>query len=162
MAKLWFLKATLLIKGVFCCSTQIQNQNQKAHSANQWGTCKHWKILEKVPLVGCNQFFIWVIWISGGRVKNTMYNTSPSRDNQVLIITMISKFEWSWQYQRLTFRFRNFSVSRLLPNLWGFWFRFRKIWFRKKVSVSVSKKFGLGKKSRSRFWKIWSQERKSK
>ena len=40
--------------------------------------------------------------------------------------------------QRLTFRFRNFSVSKLLPNLWGFRFRFRKIWFRKKVSVSVS------------------------
>ena len=70
--------------------------------------------------------------------------------------------------QRLTFRFRNFSISNLLPNLWGFrfrkiWFRkkslgfgFEKIWFRKKVSVSVSKKFGLGKKSRSRFQKIWS------
>ena len=74
--------------------------------------------------------------------------------------------------QRLTFRFRNFSVSKLLPNIWGFRFRFRKISFRKisfrkKVSVSVSKKiwsrkkslgfgfgkFGFGKKSRFRFRK---------
>ena len=37
--------------------------------------------------------------------------------------------------------------------------RFQKIWFRKKVSVSVSKKFGLGKKSRSRFRKIWSRKK---
>ena len=29
--------------------------------------------------------------------------------------------------QRLTFWFCNFSVSKLLPNLWGFWFWFRKI-----------------------------------
>ena len=48
--------------------------------------------------------------------------------------------------QRLTFRFRNFSVSKLLPNLWGFRFRFRKIWFRKK-------------KSRFRFRKIWYRKK---
>merc|ERR1712223_2062385 len=36
--------------------------------------------------------------------------------------------------------------------------RFR---FWKKVLVSVSKKIGLGKKSRSRFWKIWSRKRKN-
>ena len=75
--------------------------------------------------------------------------------------------------QRLTFRFRNFSVLRLLPiflgqnPFWRIWpqFRFRKIWsrkkslgfglgefgLRKKVSVSVSenlvseKSFGFGK-----------------
>merc|ERR1711902_72860 len=40
-------------------------------------------------------------------------------------------------------------------------FRFRKIWFGKKVSVSVSKEFGLGKKSRSRFRKIWSRKIKN-
>ena len=67
--------------------------------------------------------------------------------------------------QRLTFRFRNFSVSKLLPIFWGFRFRFRKIWYRKKSfsfgfgkfgigkKVSVSEKFGLGKKSP--FRKIW-------
>ena len=33
--------------------------------------------------------------------------------------------------------------------------------FRKKFSVSVSKKFGLGKKSRSRFRKIWSRNIKN-
>ena len=70
--------------------------------------------------------------------------------------------------QRLTFRFRNFSVSKLLPNLWGFrfrkiWFRkkslgfgFEKIWSRKKVSVSVSENLVSEKKSqyrfRSKFW----------
>ena len=55
--------------------------------------------------------------------------------------------------QRLTFRFRNFSVSKLLPIFEGFGFGFGKIWSRKKVlvlvsekvSISVSKKFGLGK-----------------
>ena len=34
--------------------------------------------------------------------------------------------------QRLTFRFRNFSVSKLLPIFWRFQFRYRKIWFWKK------------------------------
>merc|ERR1711954_438812 len=57
--------------------------------------------------------------------------------------------------------------------LWGFRFRFGKIWSRKKslgfgfgkfglgrkVSVSVSEKFGLGKKSRFRFRKIWYRKK---
>ena len=38
---------------------------------------------------------------------------------------------------------------------------FRKFGFGKKVSVSVSKKFGLRKKSRSSFRKIWSRKRKN-
>ena len=50
-------------------------------------------------------------------------------------------------------------------------YRFRKIWYRKrsfgfrifglgkKVSVSVSEKFGLGKKSRFRFQKIWYRKK---
>ena len=52
-----------------------------------------------------------------------------------------------WCYcQRLTFRFRNFSVSKLLPNLWGFQFRFQKIWYRKKSLGIGFGKFGIGKK----------------
>ena len=46
---------------------------------------------------------------------------------------------------RLTFRFRNFSVSKLLPNLWGF--RFRKIWFRKKKSQFRFRKNLVSEKS---------------
>ena len=37
--------------------------------------------------------------------------------------------------------------------------RFRKICFRKKVSVSVSEKFGIGKKSRFWLQKIWSRKK---
>ena len=37
--------------------------------------------------------------------------------------------------------------------------RFRNIWFRKKVSVSVSENLVSEKKSRFRFRKIWSQNR---
>ena len=47
-------------------------------------------------------------------------------------------------HQRLTFRFWNFLVSKLLSIFWGFWFRFRKIW-------SQKKKFW--------FWKIWSRKK---
>ena len=71
--------------------------------------------------------------------------------------------------QRLTFRFRNFLVSRLLPIFLGF--RFRKIWSRKKSlgfgygKFGLKKKslgfsfgeFGLGKKFRLR--KIWSKKK---
>ena len=82
--------------------------------------------------------------------------------------------------QRLTFRFRNFSVSKLLPIFEGFGFgkfglekkvsvsvlkklvleksmgfSFGKFGFRKKVSVL--EKFGLGKKSR--FRKVWSRKK---
>ena len=64
--------------------------------------------------------------------------------------------QWK-RHQRLTFRFRNFSVSKLLPNLWGFRFRFRKIWFRKKSLGFGFKRFGLGKNFR--FRKIWSRKK---
>ena len=43
----------------------------------------------------------------------------------------------------------------------GFGFGFEKFGLGKKVSVSVSKKIGLGKKSRSRFRKIWSRKIKN-
>merc|ERR1712004_97266 len=58
------------------------------------------------------------------------------------------KIDASSSYQRLTFRFRNFSVSRLFDNFWRVLVsvlenlvsekksRFRKIGSRKKVSVS--------------------------
>ena len=77
----------------------------------------------------------------------------------------VSEYVCAYTHQRLTFRFRNFSVSKLLPNLWGFrfrkiWFRkkslgfgFEKIWSRKKVSVSVSENLVSEKKSRFRFRK---------
>ena len=58
----------------------------------------------------------------------------------------------------MTFRFRNFSVSKLFNFFGGFGFGIEKIWYRKKyriryrknlvsekVSDSVSKKFGIGK-----------------
>ena len=75
--------------------------------------------------------------------------------------------------QRLTFRFRNFLVSKLLPIFWGYRFRFRKIWYRKKslgidfgklgigkkVSVSVSENLVSEKKSRYRFQKIWYRKK---
>ena len=66
--------------------------------------------------------------------------------------------------QSVTFRFRNFSVSKLFNFFGGFGFGIEKIWYRKKyriqnrknlvskkVSDSVSEKFGIGKKFRIRF-----------
>ena len=58
------------------------------------------------------------------------------------------------EQQRLTFQFRNFSVSRLLPIFWVFQFRFQRIWSRKKNqfqfreiwSRQKSLGFGFGKK----------------
>ena len=61
-------------------------------------------------------------------------------------------------YQSVTFRFRNFSVSKLFNFFSGFGFGIEKFWYRKKyriryrknlvsekVSDSVSLKFGIGK-----------------
>jgi len=61
-------------------------------------------------------------------------------------------------HQSVTFRFRNFSVSKLFHFFDGFGFGIEKIWYRKKywiryrknlvsekVSDSVSEKFGIGK-----------------
>ena len=47
--------------------------------------------------------------------------------------------------QSVTFRFRNFSVSKLFKFFDGIGIGFEKFWYRKKVSVSVSKKFGIEK-----------------
>ena len=49
--------------------------------------------------------------------------------------------------QSVTFRFRNFSVSKLFHFFWWYRYRFRKFLVSKKVSVSVSKKFGIEKVS---------------
>ena len=57
--------------------------------------------------------------------------------------------------QRLTFRFRNFSVSRLSPIFKGF----RRIWFWTKSLGFGFGKFGIGKKSRYRFRKIWYRKK---
>ena len=51
--------------------------------------------------------------------------------------------------QRLTFWFRNFSDSKLLPIFWGF--RFRKIRYWKKSLGFSFGKIGIGKKSRYQF-----------
>ena len=59
-----------------------------------------------------------------------------------------------WHFGFETSRFRNFC--QIFEG-----FGFGKFGFGKKVSVSVSKKFGLGKKSRSRFRKIWSRKIKN-
>ena len=56
--------------------------------------------------------------------------------------------------QRLTFRFRNFSVSRLFRRL-----RFRRIWYRKESLGFGFERFGLKKKSQFRFRKIWSRKK---
>ena len=54
-------------------------------------------------------------------------------------------------HQSVTFRFRNFSVSRLLSIFGGLRFRFRRIWSWKKGSVSENK-------SRYQFWSnFWSR-----
>ena len=77
------------------------------------------------------------------------------RQTEVVHLSLKTRFCILWfcsvlpsMTQRLTFRFRNFSVSKLLPNLWGILFRFWKIWFRKK-----SLSFG--------FEKIWSRKKVS-
>ena len=72
----------------------------------------------------------------------------------IIIIKYFIFFMSATCAQRLTFRFRNFSVSRLLPIFWGFRFQFRRIWSQKK-SLGFGK-FGLGKKSRFRFRKTVS------
>ena len=56
--------------------------------------------------------------------------------------------------QRLTFRFRNFSVSKLLPNLWGF--RFRKIWFRFRFRFPFPKEMSIFECFR---WVLASEQR---
>ena len=53
--------------------------------------------------------------------------------------------------QSVTFRFQNFSVSKLFHFFLWYRYRFRKFLVSKKVSVSVSKKIGIGKKYRYRF-----------
>ena len=57
--------------------------------------------------------------------------------------------------QSVTFRFRNFSVSKLFHFFWWYRYRFRKFLVSKKVSVSVSKKFGIGKSIGIGFEKFW-------
>ena len=56
---------------------------------------------------------------------------------------------WSFTFlakqQSVTFRFRNFSVSKLFQFFWWYWYRFRKFLVSKKVLVSVPKKFGIKK-----------------
>ena len=51
------------------------------------------------------------------------------------------------------------SVSENLVSEKSLGFGFGKFGFGKKVSVLVSEKFGLGKKSRFRFRKIWSRKK---
>ena len=80
----------------------------------------------------------------------------------ILLGCLWKMFNWK---QRLTFRFRNFWVSRLLVSKKKFWFR--KIGYRKKSLGFGFREFGFGKnfafgilglKKKSRFWfrKIWS------
>ena len=94
--------------------------------------------------------------------ENTPWPPRATFNLKILLHTCVRHSVWKYSWtsacdiqfentpgpprQRLTFRFRNFG--------------FGKFGFGKKVSVSVSKKFGLGKKSRSRFRKIWSRKRK--
>jgi len=71
--------------------------------------------------------------------------------------SMSALFNFQSLLQSVTFRFRNFSVSKLFHFFGGFGFGIGKFWYRKKdrfryrknlvsekVSDSVSKKFGIG------------------
>ena len=59
--------------------------------------------------------------------------------------------------QSVTFRFRNFSVSKLFHFFW--WYRFRKIVVSKKVSVFVSKNFGIEKSIGIGFEIFWYRKK---
>ena len=79
------------------------------------------------------------------------------------IVTKVMLLHWSWANivtlcQSVTFRFQNFSVSKLFHFFYGFGFGIEKNWYKKKyriryrknlvskkVSDSVSEKFGIGK-----------------
>ena len=74
--------------------------------------------------------------------------------------------------QSVTFRFQNFSVSKLFHFFGGFGFGIEKFWYRKKyrfryrknlvsekVSDSVSKKFGIGKSIGFGIVKIWYRKK---
>ena len=61
--------------------------------------------------------------------------------------------------QSVTFRFRNFSVSKLFHFFWWYRYRFRKILVSKKVSVSVSKNFGIKKSIGIGFEKNWYRKK---
>ena len=58
-----------------------------------------------------------------------------------------------------TFRFRNFLVSKLFHVFLWYRYRFRKKLVSKKVSVSVSKIFGIGKSFGIGFEKIWYRKK---
>ena len=93
-------------------------------------------------------------------------SVEPSSMPDVFLQVKVLKYHWQ---QRLTFRLRNFSVSRLLPIFRGLRFGFRRIWFRKKSlgfsfgkfslekKVSVSVLESLVSEKKSRFWRIWSR-----
>ena len=60
--------------------------------------------------------------------------------------------ELSW-YQSVTYRYREFPVPGIFIFFGGIGTGIGKIWYRKKVPVSVSEKFGTGKKYRNRYRK---------
>ena len=56
-------------------------------------------------------------------------------------------------YQSVTYRYREFPVPGIFIFFGGIGTGIGKIWYRKKVPVSVSEKFGTGKKYRNRYRK---------
>ena len=115
-------------------------------------------------------------WTLGFAVPSAMFKVTFLNEEEKFSHQLFFLFSWGRieinQGQRLTFQFRNFSVSKLLPNLWGF--SFRKIWFRKKslgfrlkknlvLEKSLGfRKFGFGKKSLGfSSEKIWSRKKVS-
>ena len=61
--------------------------------------------------------------------------------SRMLLILKVLWYHWQ---QSVTFRFRNFSVSKLFHFFLWYRYRFRKFLVSKKVSVSVSEIFGIG------------------
>ena len=55
--------------------------------------------------------------------------------------------------QSVTYRYREFPVPGIFIFFGGIGTGIGKIWYRKKVPVSVSEKFGTGKKYRNRYRK---------
>ena len=101
------------------------------------GTDLSWKPLCYVAFFGTN--------------TNTHCSIRCDAKSDIAILLSATSLTWANPQQSVTFRFRNFSVSKLFYFFGGFGFGIKKIWYRKKyrnrfrkflvsikVSVSVS------------------------
>ena len=77
---------------------------------------------------------------------------------QNLILLVFSQISISPK-QSVTYRYREFPVPGIFHFFGGIGTSIGKIWYRKKVSESVSEKFGTGKSPGTGIGKIWYRKK---